>query len=81
MIVMPPSKPTIYYFPLRGTRCDATIECTVIRAQSGRGEYLKLALAAADVDFDVQPVDYATMKKDTVAFPFGQCPWYAHHTL
>lgn len=43
----------------------------------GRAEVIKLALAAKNVDFDVQPVDYAAMKSDLKAYHFGQCPRYA----
>lgn len=73
---MPSSKPTLYYFPLRGTCDNVNMYSTTLYTCLGRGEYIKLALAAAEVDFDVEPVDYATMKKDIVAYPFGQCPRY-----
>lgn len=42
----------------------------------GRGEPIKLALAAKDVDFEVVPVDYNNMKQDLQSFPFAQAPRY-----
>lgn len=42
----------------------------------GRGEPIKLALAAKGVDFDVAPVDYQEMKANIDLYPFAQCPRY-----
>ena len=43
-------------------------------APQGRGEPIRLALAAAGVEYQEQGVDYMSMKKDLENFPFGQAP-------
>lgn len=40
----------------------------------GRGEPVRLALAAAGEEWEEVPVDYAQMKQDLQAFAFGQAP-------
>ena len=45
-----------------------------ISAPSGRGEPIKLALAAKGIEFDVLTVDYPEMKADRSKYPFAQCP-------
>ena len=41
---------------------------------AGRAEALRLALAAKEVDFDFQPVNYESMKSDLEHYPFAQVP-------
>lgn len=41
---------------------------------AGRGEPIRLALAAAGVDFEFEVVDKAAMKADAEHYPFGQAP-------
>lgn len=40
----------------------------------GRAEPIRLALAAAGVDFEFEAVDKATIKSDPEHYPFGQSP-------
>jgi glutathione S-transferase len=40
----------------------------------GRGEVIRLALELRGVQYAEQAPDYAAMKQDQDAFPFGQCP-------
>lgn len=40
----------------------------------GRAEVMRLAFSLKGVDFTMVPVDYAAMKSDSAAYPFGQCP-------
>ncbi|KAL4420375.1 hypothetical protein ABPG77_002315 [Micractinium sp. CCAP 211/92] len=42
----------------------------------GRAEPIRLALAAAGVDFEFEAVDKATIKSDPEHYPFGQSPRY-----
>ncbi|KAG1657223.1 hypothetical protein FOA52_011511 [Chlamydomonas sp. UWO 241] len=42
----------------------------------GRGEVIRLLLHVAGVEHDEHPMDYAAMKADLAAYPFGQCPRY-----
>mmetsp|Transcript_2796 Transcript_2796/g.6455 ORF Transcript_2796/g.6455 Transcript_2796/m.6455 type:complete len:224 (-) Transcript_2796:224-895(-) len=42
----------------------------------GRAEVMRLALSLANQDWIEQTVDYAAMKSDKEAFPFGQAPAY-----
>ncbi len=41
---------------------------------AGRAEIIKLALAAAGVEFEFEPVKYEEMKKDLAHYKFGQVP-------
>ncbi len=41
---------------------------------AGRAEPIRLALAAAGVDFDFEVVDKAAMKSDAEHYPFHQVP-------
>lgn len=40
----------------------------------GRAEVMKLICAAKDIPFEVKDVDFANMKADRKAWPFGQAP-------
>lgn len=44
-------------------------------------QVMKLVLAAAKVDWINVDCDYAKMKKDLEAFPFGQSPRCVNHSL
>ncbi len=40
----------------------------------GRAEVVRLIAAAKGLDLQEAQVDYAAMKGDLEAYPFGQCP-------
>ncbi len=40
----------------------------------GRGEPIRLALAALNIEWEECGVDYPLMKSDLQQFPFAQCP-------
>lgn len=48
--------------------------CLPLPSCSGRAEPIRMALAAAGVDFECEVVDKAAIKSDAEHYPFGQAP-------